>query len=356
MKTVMSSSGARTHLLRSLASAITVATVAVTPAVSQTPALPTRTSGTATTPSTIGTSLRPGLNPLQFVNEGDTLAAHLLLPADYVSGRTVPVVVVTGAWTTVKEQMADRYARELAARGFAALTFDFRGYGASQGRPRQWESASRKVSDLKAATAFARTLPIAGDRAPGLLAVCFGAGYAARAIAEGAPVASFATVAAWLHDSTSLDATFGREEIARRWAVGRAATDRFTQTGEIEYVPAASMTDRTAAMYQVDYYATTDRGLIPEYDNRFAVMSWPEWLALDGISFAPRISVPTMVVHSDGSALPDNVRRFVTALGTPRAQRELVWLDGNHTQFYDEPAHVSAAATTVARLFARTLR
>ncbi len=345
-----------TRVFRALTTAITFSIAVANPASAQ-------VSPTANTPSILSamstnatTSLRPGLNTLHFVNEGDSLEAHLFLPGDYVSGRTLPVVVVTGAWTTVKEQMADRYGRELATQGFAALTFDFRGYGASQGQPRNWESATRKVSDLKAATAFARGLPVAGDRAPGLLAICFGAGYAARAIAEGATVSSFATIAAWLHDSTSLENVFGRDEITRRWAVGRAAADRFAQSGDIEYVPAASSTDRTAAMYQVDYYSTSARGLIAEYDNRFAVMSWPEWLALDGLSYAPRITVPTMVAHSDGSALPDNARRFFATLGTPTAQRELVWLDGNHTQFYDAATQVTAAAQAVGRHFDRTLR
>ena len=306
-------------------------------------------------PTPAAPTLRPGLNDVRFVSEGDTLAAHVFLPAGYVTGRTLPVVVVTGAWTTVKEQMADRYARELAARGFAAVTFDFRGYGASQGAPRQWESATRKVADLKAAAAFARTLPVAGGRATGLLAVCFGAGYAARAIAEGADVASFATVAAWLHDSASLEQVFGRDEMARRFAAGRAARDRFERTGAVEYVPAASTMDRTAAMYQVDYYSTAERGLIPQYDNRFAVMSWPEWLTLDGLALAPRVTVPTTIVHSDGSALPANVRRFYATLGAPAADKHLVWLQGGHTQFYDQAPQVTAAVDAVAAHFRRTL-
>ena len=47
-----------------------------------------------------------------------------------------PGVVVTGAWTSIKEQMAGTYARELASRGFAALAFDSTGWGESEGSPR----------------------------------------------------------------------------------------------------------------------------------------------------------------------------------------------------------------------------
>jgi hypothetical protein len=108
-------------------------------------------------------------------------------------------------------------------------------------------------------------------------------------------------------------------------------------------------------MYQVDYYATAERGLIPQYDNRFAVMSWPEWLTLDGLALAPRITVPTAIVHSDDSALPANVRRFHETLGTAAADKRLVWLQGGHTQFYDQAPQVSAAADAVAAHFRRTL-
>jgi fermentation-respiration switch protein FrsA (DUF1100 family) len=269
------------------------------------------------------------------------------------------VVVVTGPWTTVKEQVAARYAQRLAAAGLAALTFDFRGFGESQGAPRAWESAARKVADLRHAGEFAASLPVTARDARGArvggLAICFGAGYLARTIAEGAPYRAFATVAAWLHDPASLEQTFGAPEIARRYRVGRAAAAEYARTGRVEYVPAASSTDRAAAMYQVDFYASAARGLVPQYDNRFAVMSWPEWLALDGLALAPAVTVPTTLVHSDGSALPANVRAFHAALGAPAADKHLVWLTGNHTDFYDRDPYVARAADAVARHFARTL-
>jgi hypothetical protein len=63
-------------------------------------------------------------------------------------------VVVTGSWLTVKEQMADRYASELARRGYAALAFDFTGWGESGGEPRQVETPTSKIADITAATVF----------------------------------------------------------------------------------------------------------------------------------------------------------------------------------------------------------
>ena len=68
-----------------------------------------------------------------FESQNETLVGTLFLPNTYQDGDRLPGVVVTGAWTTVKEQMPSTYATQLAHRGYAALVFDFRGWGESQG-------------------------------------------------------------------------------------------------------------------------------------------------------------------------------------------------------------------------------
>jgi fermentation-respiration switch protein FrsA (DUF1100 family) len=83
-----------------------------------------------------------------------------------------PAVIITGSWLTVKEQMADRYARELAARGFTVFTFDFAGFGESGGTPRQAEIPARKIADITAAASFVGNLSFVAPGKVGYLAVC----------------------------------------------------------------------------------------------------------------------------------------------------------------------------------------
>jgi fermentation-respiration switch protein FrsA (DUF1100 family) len=59
--------------------------------------------------------------------------------------------------------MAGLYARKLSEQGFAALAFDSRYYGESGGAPRQLESPTAKVQDLKNAITYLSSLP-ATDR------------------------------------------------------------------------------------------------------------------------------------------------------------------------------------------------
>jgi uncharacterized protein len=68
-----------------------------------------------------------------------------------------PGVVVTGSWLTVKEQMASRYAIELARRGYTALAFDFAGWGDSAGELRHVESPASKFDDRQTVRSTATT-------------------------------------------------------------------------------------------------------------------------------------------------------------------------------------------------------
>jgi len=290
---------------------------------------------------------------VSFPSGADTLAGHLHLPADTEPG-TSPVVVVSGSWTTVKEQMADRYAAGLARRGVAALTFDFRGYGESGGAPRDFESPARKVADLGSAVDFlAGHAAVDGSRV-GALGICAGAGYTVVAAAGDDRLRSVALVAPWLHNAPLVEAVYGGAgavgEIRER---GLAAMRTYARSGEVEYVPAVSADDASAAMYgPFDYYLDPARGAIPQWSNRFAVMTWPGWLGFDPIASAALVTVPTLVVHSPEAAVPDGARLFHELLP---AQKEIRWLDGTQLDFYDQDSHVEPALDSAAKHFSNTL-
>lgn len=284
--------------------------------------------------------------PVRFDSDGAELVGEIYLPADLDPGVRLPGVVVTGTWTSVRQQMTQRYARKLAAEGLAALAFDYRSYGESGGEPRQIESPEWKIRDITNATEFLKARDeVDGERVGGM-AICASVMYMAQAIARGASLKAFATSAAWIHDPFTIGLMYGGDEgLGRRMDAGRAAREKFEETGEVDYVPAESPDDASAAMVGMGFYEDPARGNIPEWTNRFAVMQWPEWLTLDGLAPAPDITVPTIIIHSDGAALPDNVRRFHGALSGPKT---LVWMEGEHTEFYDHEPLVTHAARTAA--------
>ncbi|MFK0097827.1 alpha/beta hydrolase [Streptomyces sp. NPDC091040] len=295
----------------------------------------------------------PVREQVSFVGDMGKLAGHLHLP-DADETTPPPAVLVAGTWTSVKEQMADRYARELAARGYAALSFDFTGYGESDGAPRDCESPAQKVRDLRAAADFVLAHPAVNGEALGALGVCAGAMYAGAFAAEDPLIRSLALVAPWLHDRRICEENYGGPEgIEAKKAAATEAAGRYAETGEVTYVPVVSGSDPDAAMpFDIDFYLNPGRGGIPQWPNRYAVMAWTEWLDHDAVALAPRITAPTLLVHSEDAAIPDGARRFHAGLA---GSSEFVWTEGVQFDFYDQAPQVRLAADAAAEHFARTL-
>lgn len=297
------------------------------------------------------------MREVTFQSQGETLVGHLYLPDDYTTG-PLPGVVVTGSWTSVKEQMSGLYAEALADRGYAALAFDFRNFGESGGEVRALESPTLKIEDIIAAAEFMPTLPEVAEGQVGGLAICASAGYMAHAIADGAPLQSFATVAAWLHDAETAQDIYTPERYSQLIAASQEAETAYETAGTVQYTVAATNDETVplAAMRWADpnfYYTNPERGAIAQYDNRFPVMAWEEWLTFDALAAADEITVPYFMLHGDQMALPDNAQAFYDTVSSPKA---IAWLNGLQMDYYDQPELVGNAADLVAEHFEQTLR
>lgn len=253
---------------------------------------------------------------------------------------------------TVKEQMPSRYADQMAKRGFAALAFDFTGWGESEGERRQFEDPAQKIEDIKAAVAFLKTLPEIDAQRIGGLAICASSGYLAHAAVDNPDIKAVAFVAPWLHDRELVEQVYGgAESVAKLIGAGRVADESYRQTGKQTFLLAASLTDRTAIMFGVPYYTETKRGLISAWRNEADPGFWEGWLTFDAISAAPKLTQPFFQVESEAAALPAGAHKFFAAL---KGEKGELWLP-NTTQmdFYDQPEPVARASDAVAEHFRR---
>jgi len=90
---------------------------------------------------------------LTFSSGGERCAAWLYRPE-----QASACVVLAHGWTGVREQRLDAFAERFAAAGFAALVFDYRNFGGSEGQPRSLLDIHRQLEDWRAAVAHARGL------------------------------------------------------------------------------------------------------------------------------------------------------------------------------------------------------
>ena len=92
-----------------------------------------------------------------FQSSGTRCAAWLYRPAESGGGPT-PCVVLALGFSGVRDQRLDAYAERFAQAGLAALVFDYRYFGDSDGEPRQLLDIRRQLEDWRAAIAYARAL------------------------------------------------------------------------------------------------------------------------------------------------------------------------------------------------------
>lgn len=113
---------------------------------------------------------------VEFNAEGAMLRGWLFTP-DNVSGPS-PTIVMAHGFSGVKEQYLDKYAQAFAEAGFAALVFDNRNFGASDGAPRQEIDPIQQVRDYRHAVTYAGTLHEVDPDRIGVWGTSFSGGHA----------------------------------------------------------------------------------------------------------------------------------------------------------------------------------
>lgn len=97
-----------------------------------------------------------GREEVRFASGRDECAAWLFRPATETA--PAPCVVMGSGLSCVRDQGLDAFGERLSGAGFVVLAFDYRGFGASGGEPRQLFHADRQREDWRSALAYVRLL------------------------------------------------------------------------------------------------------------------------------------------------------------------------------------------------------
>ncbi len=302
------------------------------------------------------------MKKVSFQSEGDTIKGNVYYPVKMNSGKKYPALIVVGSWTTVKEQMAGLYAQKFSKEGFITLAFDFRNYGESGGKIRFYESPQMKIQDIKNAVTYLATLKEVDSKKIGAFAVCAGSGYVLEAAAADKRIAAVVTAASWLHDSEAVKMFYGGDKgVQAKIAAAKKAKQEYKKTGKVLYVPTISKTDKKAAMYgPYDYYLNKKRGAIKEWSaDKFAIMSWEDWLTFNPMPSAKKLTTPTLMIHADGAVLPTYTKKYFKNIKT--SKKKLHWIKSGKKSpyeqfdFYDVKEKVSLSVSLAKKWFIKYL-
>jgi pimeloyl-ACP methyl ester carboxylesterase len=91
---------------------------------------------------------------LEFTSGSQSCAAWLFRPE---GGQDAPIVVMAHGFTATRRESLEGFAMRFAEAGIAAIVFDYRGFGDSEGE-RQVLDIARELEDVRSAIEFARGL------------------------------------------------------------------------------------------------------------------------------------------------------------------------------------------------------
>lgn len=117
---------------------------------------------------------------IAFDADGAVLRGWLYRPT---TTGAAPVVVMAHGWSLVKEAYLDRYAEAFASAGLAVLVYDHRGFGDSDGGPRQEIDPWRQIEDCRHAITFATFLDSIDPARIGLWGTSYSAAHALQVAA-----------------------------------------------------------------------------------------------------------------------------------------------------------------------------
>lgn len=110
--------------------------------------------------------------------------------ADFAGPDGRPVVVMGHGFGGTKDAGLQPFAERISAAGIDVLTFDYRGFGASDGEPRQSISVKRQTQDYHAAVDAAKSLPGVDGSRLAIWGTSFSGGHVFHVAADRSDVAA----------------------------------------------------------------------------------------------------------------------------------------------------------------------
>ena len=273
--------------------------------------------------------------PVSFYSEGCRLVGDVYYPQDLRPGDKRAGVVLCHGYTGVKDLYLPDNARVLTEAGYVAMTFDYKGWGDSEG-PRSRLAPYGRVADVQAALTFLGTLSDVDPERLGIYGTSYGGATVVWVGAVDSRVKCVVSVvgigsgARWMRSVRRPDEWHDLLERARRDRVKRALEGKseFVAREEI-LLPDRQSAALAAAARRNNPAAVSTIPL--EYVDETLEFT-PEWI-VDHI--APR---PILFITTDDDRLvpPDESMQLYTRAGEPK---RLVVLKGyGHYEVYLEPA------------------
>jgi uncharacterized protein len=282
---------------------------------------------------------------VSFYSEGTRLSGDLFLPDGLASGERRPGIVLCHGYTGVRNLYLPDTAQALTGAGYVVLTFDYKGWGDSDG-PKSRLSPYGRVIDSQAALTFLGAQPMVDADQLGIYGTSYGGATVVWTAAVDPRVKAVVSVVGIGHGGRWMRSVRRPDEFADLLARSGADRLRRVMTGASEFADRSAilLPDRQSAKLAAAA-RRGNPGAVSEIPLEFiddTLGFHPEWV-VDKI--APR---PVLFITSDDDRLvpPDESEALYAKAGEPK---RLVVLKGwGHYEVYTGEAFRQVIAATLA--------
>jgi dienelactone hydrolase len=233
----------------------------------------------------------------------------------------VPLVVLAHGFSGTREMRLDAYAERFAQAGIAAMAFDYRHFGASDGEPRQLLDIRKQHEDYHAAIAYARSLAWVDPDRIAIFGSSFSGGHVLAIGAQDPRLAAIVSQCPFTDGLATMPA-IGAANVLRGTAAGLRDALNAVAGRPPHYVPVTGDPGSFAVMTTPDSKRGIEAMLPPQtrWENRVAARILLRIGAYRPGRHAANISCPVLVSICEKDALAPAKRSAELASRAPLAE------------------------------------
>lgn len=296
---------------------------------------------------------------IEFLSGGDTVRGWLFTPE---GEGPFPTVVMAGGWCYVKEIVQPHYAQMFADNGIAAILFDYRNFGDSDGTRRQHIDPNMQIEDYRNAISFAETLDQVDVDRIGVWGLSYSGGHSLVLAAIDSRVKCAVSQIPVVDGYTNMRLNNGTVNFRRlEKAILEARRKRFT-TGEETYVPHFTAdTDNEISAWPfpegLSVFTTFRDTVAPNYSLDSTIESVDLLMSYNVKPFLPRIiNTPTLVIVAENDDITLWEEEIAAYNAIPTAKKRLKVIEkSDHLALYSNQTLLEQAASAATDWFLERL-